>query len=410
MSVPRKTAQRFDQVFLVRMIGEFFLALLIVAVLELAIRFGLVFYHFETEEVENTRQAAESLASNVRQIMTNSGGPVAARTVYPILRANHERVGLEIAITPTEVTTRSIEETFGFRPRGIAADWPSGRHHAYSIGIEADGFCIQCHIEAEPGDVLGHVEVRNYLSTHFTQWWEEVRLTGLMSLLKIVLHATVLFFLMRLRMEPLLSLRSIVSELAKGGANLRLRAEVKSRDEFGQLAADLNRFLDRLEHILDDLGAVITRISELNDRLTRLQKGMESTLGSITGQMNDISRLSGEAARGEPLLSPDWARSLDRLADVLRHLARKDDHAAELLETFESLLPELHRIAGRADSLTGLHRSADREIRELSDSFKELDRLVGEIGVLDEKMGHIAENGRKLVNRLHGSGGEGAKS
>lgn len=63
MSVPRKTAQRFDQVFLVRMIGEFFLALLIVAVLELAIRFGLVFYHFETEEVENTRQAAESLAS-----------------------------------------------------------------------------------------------------------------------------------------------------------------------------------------------------------------------------------------------------------------------------------------------------------------------------------------------------------
>lgn len=403
MSVSSHTGQRFDQVFVIRMIGEFFLALLIVAVLELAIRFGLVFYHFESEEVEDTRQAAESLASNVRQIMTNSGGPVAARTVYPILKANHEKVGLEIAITPTDVTRKSISETFGFRPQGIPANWPEGRHHSYSIDIEAESFCIQCHIEAEPGDVLGHVEVRNYLSTHFAAWWEEVRLTGMMSLLKIVLHAMVLFFLMRLRMEPLLSLRNVVSELAKGGTNLGLRAEVKSHDEFGQLAADLNRFLDRLSHILDDLGAVIARIADLNDRLTRLQKGLETTLGSITGQMDDISRLSGEAARGEPLLSPDWARALDRLSDVLRDLAGRDDRAAELSETFEALLPDLHRITDRAESLTALHRGADREIRALSASFQEMDRLIGEIGVLDEKMGHIAENGQKLVDRLHGS-------
>ncbi len=84
--------------------------------------------------------------------------------------------------------------------------------------------------------------------------------------------------------------------------------------------------------------------------------------------------------RMEPLLSPDWARSLDRLAGSLQSLAGKDDRAAQLLETFESLLPDLQRITGRADSLTKLHQSADREIRELSESFQEPDRLVGKDG------------------------------
>ncbi len=121
---------RFDQSFVVKMIRDFFLLLLLVSALELGIRFGIVLYEFYQEEPKVTRLAAERLASDVKDIMVNSGGPVAARTLYPILRDNHEARGLVIAVEPTAATVASIEGIFKFTPKGIPAAWPEGRHHA----------------------------------------------------------------------------------------------------------------------------------------------------------------------------------------------------------------------------------------------------------------------------------------
>ncbi|MCH8863701.1 MAG: HAMP domain-containing protein [Proteobacteria bacterium] len=59
---------------------------------------------------------------------------------------------------------------------------------------------------------------------------------------------------------------------------MSFRAPVKSADEFGELASDLNRFLDRLNQILEDLGDVLAR----------------ATNKAVTG------------AAHEPLLSADW--------------------------------------------------------------------------------------------------------
>lgn len=320
---------RFDQSFVVRMIVDFFLVLLLVALAELGLRFAVVVHDFYTVEEQATGIAAERLASDVRQIMMNTGGPVAARTVYPILERSLEAVGLDIAVEPSPVTVTSIEETFGFTPRGIVGEPREGIHHAVSVAIHAEDFCLSCHVEARPGDVLGTVRVRNYLSTHIGHWWQEVRLTGLMSLVKIMLHTTVLFFLLRIRMEPLLVLRASVAELTKGTRNLNLRVPVKSHDEFGELAADLNHFLDRISHIVEDLRTVLDKIAGLNHRMEALQAGMAEGLAGIER----------------------------RLADA-------------------AATPEL-----------------EGELRQF-------EKLVAEMALIEERMNHIAESGRTLVDRL----------
>jgi hypothetical protein len=53
---------------------------------------------------DQVQAAADELAENVRSIMRNEGGPVAARTVYPILEQNWSDLGYCIAITPSPVT------------------------------------------------------------------------------------------------------------------------------------------------------------------------------------------------------------------------------------------------------------------------------------------------------------------
>ncbi|MEE8250611.1 MAG: hypothetical protein V3R24_02630, partial [Gemmatimonadales bacterium] len=77
-----EAAGRFDQSFVIRMIRDFLIALTIIIVLELGGRLFLAMWSFQQRDREKTELAATRLASDVRQIMLNRGGPVAARTVY----------------------------------------------------------------------------------------------------------------------------------------------------------------------------------------------------------------------------------------------------------------------------------------------------------------------------------------
>jgi len=105
---------RFDKSFLVLMIKDFFFVLLLVTALEFSLKAGMVYYNYHFDGVEEAKVVAEDLADNVESIMRNEGGPVAARTLYPILNENWTELGYTIAIEPTEVTVKSIEVGFGY--------------------------------------------------------------------------------------------------------------------------------------------------------------------------------------------------------------------------------------------------------------------------------------------------------
>lgn len=326
---------RFDQSFVVRMIIDFFLVLLLVAVAELGLRFVVLVHDFYTNEERITRTAAEHLASDVRQIMINTGGPVAARTVYPILKRAQEESGLMIAVEPSDITIESIEDIFDFTPEGIPTAWPSGIHHQSRIDIKADDFCLSCHVEARTGDVLGSVEVRNYLSTHVGHWWQEVRLTAVMSLFKILLHSMILFFLLKVRMEPLLSLRAVVSGLTKGGTDLTLRAPVRSLDEFGELATDLNHFLDRISHIIEDLHSVLGRIGSLNLKMEALQGRMTDAVHGMRARLDAC--IAGEGSLDDPALEQEFRNFELLLADM----SLQEEKMSHIAETARKLVDRL---------------------------------------------------------------------
>ena len=98
------SSSRFEQSFMFHMIRDFFLLLLAVAAVELAIRYAALRWDFNRQEPARVDRAAQQLANDVKSIMLNSGGPNAAQTVYPILNRNYEDLGLSIAVLPSAVT------------------------------------------------------------------------------------------------------------------------------------------------------------------------------------------------------------------------------------------------------------------------------------------------------------------
>ncbi len=358
-------AGRFDRSFFIRTIRDFLLALTAIVILELGGRLGLEWYHFRHQDLAATELAAERLAVDVKSIMLNRGGPVAARTIYPIIRRNHQNLGFEIAIEPTDSTKAAIQRNFGYEPEGIPPEWSVGRHQEAIVEVHADEFCTTCHSNLRPGDVVGRVVVRKYQATRLDKWWQEARVISVVGMANVILHSIVLFILLRIRMEPLLRLRSMMSRLAKGTFDLSQRVEARSDDEFGELATDLNHFLDRVCLLVEDLETILSKVGAANERLSQVS-------GTMAQHIDSVRSLAREAMGQIVATHGDAARLTQGAA------ATAGNQVLQRLETLAGLLNDL---VGRIDD----------------DSH-----YLSEIRLLEEHMKTVAQSGQLLLDRIKG--------
>ncbi|MEO1139525.1 MAG: HAMP domain-containing protein [Pseudomonadota bacterium] len=388
---------RFDKSFLIHMIRDFFVILVIVTVVEFSLKAALVYYNYVANGTEDAAIVAEDLAENVRSIMRNEGGPVAARTMYPILETNWSDLGYVIAIEPADVTVESIEDGFGFTPRGIPAEnWPDGNYRDFQISIVAEEFCLACHTQANVGDTLGTVTVRNYLSRDFALWFQDVRLTAVLSAGKIVVHSFLLFLILRARLEPLMELRSVVSKLARAYGKLDHRAEIRTSDEFGVLARDLNLFLDRISVIVSELDAVLAKVVSANDNIIGIQSDLRASIDRVVSDVRHLERDAMLSAKREPRLSNEWFTAVrGQIADldgaVSQHGASTS--AADLLEA-------LRQVVSDAEAKMASSEAVFRKLADIGDQSETLKDSMLEMTRLEERLQGIIETCGGLVRRL----------
>ncbi|MGA9432739.1 MAG: methyl-accepting chemotaxis protein [Roseobacter sp.] len=388
---------RFDKSFLIHMIRDFFVILIIVTVVEFSLKAGLVWYNYVADGENEAAVVAEDLADNVRSIMQNEGGPVAARTMYPILERNWSDLGYVIAIEPTPVTVESIKEGFGFTPRGIpAGEWPDGRFKVSEIEIVAEEFCLACHTQASIGETLGTVTVRNYLSRDFTLWFKDIRLTAALSVGKIVLHSFLLFLILRARLEPLMELRAVVSNLARAYGSLGHRAEIRTSDEFGVLARDLNLFLDRISTIIHELDAVLAKVVTANDDIISVQSDLRQSIDRVVSDVRTLERDAMLSAKQEPRLSNDWFKAIRNQVEELDTMvsqAAGNEAATKLLDT-------LGQVVSDAEAQISTSQAVFQKLADIGDQSETLKDSMFEMTRLEERLKGIIETCGSLVNRL----------
>lgn len=388
---------RFDKSFLIHMIRDFFFILVIVTVIEFSLKAALVYYNFLANGEDEAALVAGDLSENVRSIMRNEGGPVAARTMYPILERNWSDLGYVIAIQPAPVTVRSIENGFGFTPRGIpATDWPGGSYKVAELDIEAEAFCLGCHTEAEIGEPLGTVTVRNYLARDFALWLEDVRLTAALSAGKIVLHSFLLFLILRARLEPLMELRSVISNLARAYGNIEHRAEIRTSDEFGVLARDLNLFLERISRIVAELDGVLAKVVSANDDIIGVQGELRQSIDRVVSGTREVERDAMLGARREPRLSNEWFDAVrGQIAELDKALSGVDK-----IGPGTELVEQLRQVVADAEVQVSTNEKIFEKLAQLGDESAHLKDSMLEMTRLEERLKNIIETCSGLVRRL----------
>ena len=389
-------SSRFEQSFMFHMIRDFFLLLVVVAIVELGIRYAVLLYDFRTAEPQRVERAATQLGNDIKSIMHNSGGPTAAQTVYPILDRNYADLGLAIAVQPSAVTIESMKTTRGMDAQGLQPRWPEGAHQQASVSLKAEQFCLGCHVKASVGEVLGTVTVRSYLARKEAVWWQEVRLTAGALSLKILVHTIVLLLLLKVRMAPLLALRSTVAALAKGVMDLSPRAGVKTEDEFGELAQDLNHFLDRIVLIVHDLDKILSEVVSVGARLGALNRQLE---GQLDGLRDGSVRSMADGAE----------RGLAARLTAAREAGRFDAWLAQLDDTVTdpALRDRLHapivRLQQRFEEVTRALEQAVPPVlvaQAQAGEYQAFAQSLREMALLEATMQSVAEAGQRVLQRL----------
>lgn len=382
------------------MIRDFSLLLLLVATAELGIRYASMAYEFRNSEQVRIDRSAQQLADDIRSIMLNSGGPTAARTVYPILDRNYKELGLEIAVIPSSVTAESIQQQFKFTPLGLSTNWKVGEHIQASKTLSAEQLCLGCHVKAKVGDTLGTVVVRSYLEPKQEAWLGQVMGMASAMSVKIIIHTILLFLLLRIRMEPMLSLRSTTAALAKGVMDLSPRARVNSSDEFGELAADLNHFLDRVSLVVHDLNNILGTVVSVSEKLSILNRLLEQQLDSIRESASQTGKEWTEGNLQSQTIAAKEAGIFETLIHTLDELiATKLDGTAEAVQ----LRSKINMLKASFESVTEIITripASKSGSRSVDDQYLTLSQSLREMALLEGTMQKIAESGKELVQRL----------
>jgi HAMP domain-containing protein len=398
----------FEQSFMFHMIRDFFLLLLVVAAVELAIRYLALRYDFSRAEGSRVERAAEQLANDIRSIMLNSGGPNAAQTVYPILNRNYDDLGLSIAVLPAPVTVESMRATRNMEAQGLPARWAVGEHQQASVALKAEQFCLGCHVKAQVGDVLGTVAVRSYLARKEALWWQEVRLTAGSLSLKILVHTFLLFGLLKVRMAPLLALRATVSQLARGVMDLSPRAAVRTDDEFGELASDLNHFLDRISQIVNELDRILGEVLAVGERLGALNRHLERQLDGL----RDASlRNIGEGAQRGLDIQLVAAREAGAFGALVQTLDALADNGAMYGQAGPALREQLLRLresfGAVAQALQAMAPPVTVTEAQAAE-YRDFAQCLRDMALLEASMQSVGQSGRQMLQRLTaGKGGVG---
>jgi methyl-accepting chemotaxis protein len=391
----------FERSFMFRMIRDFFLLLVIVAILELGLRYVAILYEFKNNEPSRVQEIADKLSNDIRSIMLNAGGPTAARTIYPIIDKNYNDLGFLVAVEPSQITVDSIMVSQNMEAFGLQQLWPSGHHTEAKVDISAEQYCLGCHIKAKVGDILGTVTVRSYFDRKLDVWLEEVEVAAGVLSMNILIHTLVLFLLLKIRMQPLLDLRSTVSNLARGLVDISPRTNTNSEDEFGELATDLNHFLDRITLVVRDLDNILGEVLSVGDRLNVLTKQLNSQCLEMRGVLFPVDREGENGTKKLELIAAREAGAVGSIKGTALALTNKNGSKAKNLnEEFSLLLSQLE------SAFTELHSG----VREMAESEKKrgknLDRYdlflnaLKEMALLEATMQRVAKNGRETLRRI----------
>ncbi|MVG14525.1 methyl-accepting chemotaxis protein [Aeromonas jandaei] len=176
--------------------------------------------------------------------------------------------------------------------------------------------------------------------------------------------------------KPLADAVLALNDIANGEGDLTQRLKVQSRDEIGQLASAFNRFVERIQSVVSQVGETSNHLFSAVDKLHHLSEHYDQ-------QMHGHSRETDQVVTAVTEMSStaqEVAASASNAASATSDAARESDAARGVVST---AINSINRLVGEVHTASGV--------------IEQLAQETGKIGSVVEVIRGIAEQTNLLA-------------
>ena len=176
--------------------------------------------------------------------------------------------------------------------------------------------------------------------------------------------------------RPLHSLLHRIEQIADGDGDLRVRLDVMSKDELGKLSHTFNRFLDKLQPLIKEVGRVTGEVADSAQSLAGMAAANDRLISSEHAAVDQVSTAATEMS----VAVHEVARNAHNAADSARHAEVQSREGAQVVGA------TIHSI-----------RQLAQEVESASDTIQTMEQETANIGAVLAVIKGIAEQTNLLA-------------
>jgi methyl-accepting chemotaxis protein len=176
--------------------------------------------------------------------------------------------------------------------------------------------------------------------------------------------------------RPMQRLLDRITQIAEGDGDLRVRVPVHSADELGQLAQAFNRFLDKLQPLIAEVGRVTEEVAGSARDMAQMSAANERLIGDEHAAVDQVTTAATE------------------MSAAVHEVAQNAQRAAEAAEHADAQSREGALVVGATIQAI---RELAREMEDASSTIHALEQETSSIGAVLEVIRGIAEQTNLLA-------------
>jgi methyl-accepting chemotaxis protein len=176
------------------------------------------------------------------------------------------------------------------------------------------------------------------------------------------------FFLPLLVTVPIKEINDRIKNIAAGDGDLTIRIKVERDDELGELAGHVNRFMDQLQHLIQDVRANTNEVSGAAEELLVISsKGQRAAdeqcnaitmvvtaVNELTMAIQEVARNTGNTAQSTKDANRITDQGQDRIRLAVKHVQGLSAHVTQTAQAIVKLEDEAKNVTSVIDVIRGV--------------------------------------------------------